>query len=281
MKRLRSGRETVQGLPFQLSAVKQETQLARVGAPSLKGGEEVDVHEQDGPGRTIGPVIALVPAAGRGVRLGATEPKAFVAVGGRPMLGLAVDGLLATGMIDQVIVMVPAELVDRAVALLPPSPLVRVVVGGVERIDSVRAGLAAAADAGYVLVHDAARALTPPDLIARVIAELRAGHPAVVPVLPVVDTVKSVDRAGTVTGTPDRATLRAVQTPQGFAADLLRTAYATPGIATDDAGLVEQLGVPVRTIPGDPLAFKITTPLDLRLADAVLTAADSSVVGNL
>lgn len=239
------------------------------------------MHEQDGPGRiTPGPVIALVPAAGRGVRLGATEPKAFVAVGGRPMLGLAVDGLLAAGVIDEIIIMVPAELVDRAVALLPASSSVRVVVGGAERTDSVRAGLAAATDADHVLVHDAARALTPPDLIARVVAELRAGHPAVVPALPVVDTVKSVDHVGTVTGTPDRATLRAVQTPQGFTADLLRAAYAAPGTATDDAGLVEQLGVPVRTIPGDPLAFKITTPLDLRLADAVLAVADSPVGGS-
>lgn len=238
------------------------------------------MHEKDGLGRTTGPVMALVPAAGRGVRLGATEPKAFVEVGGRPMIGLAVEGLLAAEVIDEIVVMVPAELVERAGALLPPPPSVRVVVGGAERTDSVRAGLAAAAEAGHILVHDAARALTPPDLIARVVAELRAGYPAVVPALPVVDTVKSVDHAGTVTGTPDRATLRTVQTPQGFAAELLRTAYATSGTATDDAGLVEQLGVPVRTIPGDPLAFKITTPLDLRLADAVLATADSSVVGN-
>ncbi|NQE66178.1 2-C-methyl-D-erythritol 4-phosphate cytidylyltransferase [Nocardia gamkensis] len=190
------------------------------------------------------------------------------------MVRLAVEGLIASGAVDRIIVMVPTELVDSAVALLPPTGSVQVVVGGAERIDSVRAGITAAPDAAYFLVHDAARALTPPELIARVTAELRAGRPAVVPGLPVTDTIKSVDAAGAVTGTPERAGLRAIQTPQGFAADLLRSAYATEGIqATDDAGLVERLGVGVHTIPGDPLAFKITTPLDLRLADAVLDGA--------
>ncbi|MFF2394831.1 MULTISPECIES: 2-C-methyl-D-erythritol 4-phosphate cytidylyltransferase [unclassified Nocardia] len=226
------------------------------------------------------PVVALVPAAGRGVRLGEPTPKAFVAVGGTPMVRLAVDGLIASGAVHRVVVVVPAELVEAASALLstttsltggsmPPVP-VQVVVGGAERTDSVRAGIAAAPDAACYLVHDAARALTPPELIARVAAELQAGSQAVVPALPVVDTVKSVDDAGIVTGTPDRAHLRAIQTPQGFAADLLRRAYATDDGATDDAGLVERLGVAVHTVPGDPLAFKITTPLDLRLAEALL-----------
>ncbi len=191
------------------------------------------------------------------------------------MVRLAVDGLLASGAVDRIIVIVPAELAESAVALLPPSDAVRVVVGGAERTDSVRAGLAAAPDAGYFLVHDAARALTPPELIARVAAELRAGHRAVVPGLPVVDTVKSVDPDGVVTGTPDRAALRAIQTPQGFAAELLHAAYETNVLATDDAGLVERLGAEVRTIPGDPMAFKITTPLDLMLAETVCNAARS------
>ncbi|NEW57147.1 2-C-methyl-D-erythritol 4-phosphate cytidylyltransferase [Nocardia cyriacigeorgica] len=233
------------------------------------------MNSSDGRGR----VVALVPAAGRGVRLGESTPKAFVAVGGRPMVRSAVDGLLASNAIDEIIVMVPAELVQTAVALLPSSAPVRVVVGGAERTDSVRAGIAAAPQAAYYLVHDAARALTPPELIARVAAELRAGHPAVVPALPVVDTVKTVDADGNVTGTPDRSALRAIQTPQGFAADLLRAAYATDIAATDDAGLVERLGHRVRTVPGDPLAFKITTPLDLRLAEAVLAGADLPVAG--
>ncbi|MET8651525.1 2-C-methyl-D-erythritol 4-phosphate cytidylyltransferase [Nocardia aurea] len=219
-------------------------------------------------------VVALVPAAGRGVRLGANAPKAFVEVGGTPMVRLAVDGLIASGAVDRIIVMVPPESVESAVALLSHSAvrdIVRIVVGGAERTDSVRAGIAAAPEASYYLVHDAARALTPPGLIADVVAQLRVGHPAVVPALPVVDTVKSVDALGTVTGTPDRATLRAIQTPQGFEAGLLRTAYAADVHATDDAGLVELLGAPVRTIAGDPLAFKITTRLDLMLAETILS----------
>lgn len=198
------------------------------------------------------------------------------------MVQLAVEGLIASGAVHRVVVVVPAELLDAATTLLsttslsggstPPVP-VQIVVGGAERTDSVRAGIAAAPDAEAYLVHDAARALTPPELIARVAAELQAGRQAVVPALPVVDTVKSVDGTGIVTGTPDRAHLRAIQTPQGFAAELLRDAYATEVGATDDAGLVERLGVAVRTVPGDPLAFKITTPLDLRLAEALLAGA--------
>ncbi|MFI9505886.1 2-C-methyl-D-erythritol 4-phosphate cytidylyltransferase [Nocardia sp. NPDC052566] len=236
-----------------------------------------------GPRVAADNVVALVPAAGRGVRLGENTPKAFVAVGGTPMVRLAVDGLIASGAVDRIIVVVPAEFVETAVALLPSAKAVQVVVGGAERTDSVRAGIAAAPDASYFLVHDAARALTPPELIARVAAELRAGQSAVVPALPVVDTIKSVDPRGAVTGTPDRAGLRAIQTPQGFAAELLRAAYAAEIDATDDAGLVERLGAEVRTIAGEPSAFKITTPLDLLLAEAVLAkrrAQDNGRAGN-
>jgi 2-C-methyl-D-erythritol 4-phosphate cytidylyltransferase len=214
-----------------------------------------------------GPVVGLVPAAGRGVRLGETRPKAFVPVGEAPMLRLAVDGLLRSQVVDHVVVMVPDELIEEAVRLCDGAA-VTVVAGGAERLDSVRAGLAAAPDAEYFLVHDAARALTPPSLVRRVVAELRAGRGAVVPALDVTDTIKIVDLLGYVVETPDRAQLRAVQTPQGFEAALLRRAYAADHelSVTDDAGLVEALGEPVRTIPGDPLAFKITTALDLALA---------------
>ncbi|MEV6772711.1 2-C-methyl-D-erythritol 4-phosphate cytidylyltransferase [Nocardia sp. NPDC051030] len=223
-------------------------------------------------------VVALVPAAGQGVRLGESKPKAFVPVGGSPMLALAVDGLIASGSVDEVVVMVPADLIDETRALLPESAIpVHVVPGGAERTDSVRAGLDAAPDATFVLVHDAARALTPPSLISRVVAELRAGAPAVVPALPVTDTIKSVDAAGAVTGTPDRSGLRAIQTPQGFDARLLRAAYATDTQATDDAGLVELLGTTVLTVLGDPLAFKITTPLDLVLANTLVAQRNTPI----
>ncbi|MFE5289520.1 2-C-methyl-D-erythritol 4-phosphate cytidylyltransferase [Nocardia sp. NPDC056611] len=228
-------------------------------------------------------VVALVPAAGMGVRLGENKPKAFVHVGGSPMLTLAVQGLIDSGSVDDVVVMVPAELVAQTRALLPDSDVpVHVVAGGAERTDSVRAGLAAAPDATLVLVHDAARALTPPALITRVVDALRAGARAVVPALPVADTIKSVDASGAVTGTPDRSELRAVQTPQGFDAELLRSAYAVGTQATDDAGLVEMLGATVETVLGDALAFKITSPLDLVLANTLAARRDSpDIAGGL
>ncbi|AJW42435.1 2-C-methyl-D-erythritol 4-phosphate cytidylyltransferase [Rhodococcus sp. B7740] len=214
-------------------------------------------------------MVALVPAAGKGLRLGHDEPKAFVCLGTDSLLTRSVDGLRASGAVDRIVVIVPAELLDAARRHVGDD--VDVVAGGLERTDSVRAGLAAVGDAAVVLVHDAARALTPPTLIARVVAEVRAGRSAVIPVLPVVDTIKEVDIMGAVVGTPDRASLRSVQTPQGFDADVLRRAYdAASDISTDDAGLVERIGETVHSIVGDALAFKITTPHDLLLAQALL-----------
>ena len=214
--------------------------------------------------------VGLVPAAGRGERLGAGVAKAFVDLSGRTMLEHAVAGLLASGVVDRVVVAVPAERVAEAAALFDGRATV--VAGGAERPDTVRCALAAAGEPEYVLVHDAARPLTPLDQIRRVVAALQDGMRAVIPVLPVVDTIKAVDANGAVLGTPERSGLRAVQTPQGFETALLRRAYerAAGYPATDDSTLVENLGVPVHTVPGDPLAFKVTTPLDLDLARAVL-----------
>lgn len=225
-------------------------------------------------GSGTGPVVALVPAAGKGIRLQRGEPKAFVTLGDRSLLQRSVDGLTMSGAVDRIVVVVPADLVEYSDDLLGPD--VTVVAGASERTESVRLGLAVAEDAEVVLVHDAARALTPPSLISRVVAEVRAGRGAVVPALPVADTIKAVDIMGAVVGTPDRSSLRAIQTPQGFRADLLRRAYsAASDAATDDAGLVERLGETVHTIVGDALAFKITTPHDLLLAEAI-TAQERS-----
>jgi 2-C-methyl-D-erythritol 4-phosphate cytidylyltransferase len=214
--------------------------------------------------------VAIVPAAGSGERLGAGMPKAFVELAGQTMLERAVDGLLSSGVIDRVVVAVPADRVADTTALLDGRA--RVVEGGSERHDSVRIALGAVGEPEFVVVHDAARPLTPIDQIQRVVAALRDGLRAVIPVLPVIDTIKAVDANGAVLGTPERAGLRAVQTPQGFETELLRRAYQRAGAlaATDDASLVENLGTPVHTVAGDPLAFKITTALDLRLARAVL-----------
>jgi len=214
--------------------------------------------------------VAIVPAAGTGERLGAGIPKAFVDLGGRSMIERTVDGLISSGVIDHVLVAVPARLVDETSALLDGRA--GVVEGGPERRDTVRLALSAVGDPAFVLVHDAARPLTPPAQIQRVVTALREGLRAVIPALRVVDTIKAVDANGVVLGTPERAGLRAAQTPQGFETALLRRAYERAGAAavTDDASLVESIGTLVHTVAGDPLAFKITTALDLQLARSVL-----------
>lgn len=218
-----------------------------------------------------GTVVAVVPAAGSGERLGAGIPKAFCEVDGRTLVERAVGGLLESGVVDRVVVAVPASRVDEAKRALGGQATV--VSGGADRTTSVSLALAAlAGDPEFVLVHDAARALTPPALIVRVVDALRAGHHAVVPALPLHDTIKAVDANGVVLGTPERAGLRAVQTPQGFTRDLLLRAYQRAGSAdfTDDASLVEHVGGQVQVVDGDPLAFKITTQLDLLLAEAIV-----------
>ena len=217
--------------------------------------------------------VAVVPAAGSGERLAAGVPKAFYQLDGRTLVERAVEGLLNSGVVDRVVVAVPADRTDRAKLILGRDATV--VAGGANRVESVARALEAVADPelpDFVLVHDAARALTPPDLVIRVVELLRAGHLAVIPVLPLSDTVKVVDANGAVLGTPERAGLRAVQTPQGFATELLLRAYQQAGTAdfTDDASLVEHIGGQVQVVDGDPLAFKITTRLDLLLAQAIV-----------
>jgi 2-C-methyl-D-erythritol 4-phosphate cytidylyltransferase/2-C-methyl-D-erythritol 2,4-cyclodiphosphate synthase len=241
---------------------------------------------------------ALVPAAGRGERLGPGAPKALRAIGGEPILRHAVRGLLGSGRIDLVVVAAPptaeglAE-VARILSAVDPDRLL-IVPGGATRQQSVALALAAVPpECDVVLVHDAARALTPPSTIADVVDAVRAGADAVIPVLPVTDTIKSVrprphpgEGAPHAAGSPDhdtvertveRSALRAVQTPQGFRRELIERAHAAAGQdATDDAGLVEALGLPVAMIPGHVQAFKVTTPFDLVLAEAVLAARSAA-----
>ena len=220
-------------------------------------------------------VGALVPAAGLGVRLGPGEPKALRELAGEPLLVHAVRTLRSVPSIGVVVVAAPAPDVEAVGRLLVAYDVV-VVPGGDDRQDSVHRTLAALPpDVDLVLVHDAARCLTPGHVIEAVVAALRAGADAVVPVLPIADTVKHVDGVR-VLGTVDRAALRAVQTPQGFRREVLEQAHAAGRqAATDDASLVEVLGGTVTTVPGDDEAFKITRPLDLLLAEAVLAARSS------
>jgi len=211
--------------------------------------------------------VGIVAAAGSGLRLGAELPKALVPLAGRPLVCWAVDALRAGGVAD-VIVAVPAGQRPAFAAALPAD--VQLVDGGQTRTASVRAALAAAdPDVDVVLVHDAARPLTPPGVVTRVLEALAAGAPAVVPVLPVVDTVVLVD-GERVTDAVPRATLRRVQTPQGFDRATLVAAYAgLPDDAelTDDAAVVRAAGVPVATVEGDERAAKVTVAHDLALAE--------------
>ncbi|MGC5289144.1 2-C-methyl-D-erythritol 4-phosphate cytidylyltransferase [Micromonospora sp. DT231] len=222
-----------------------------------------------------GDVAVLVPAAGAGVRLGPGRPKALRLLAGEPLLVHAVRRLAAAPSVHTIVVAAPVADVQAVRELLAPVAPVIVVPGGAERQASVAAALAAVpAGPTIVLVHDAARALTPPELVESVAAAVRDGRDAVIPVLPVVDTIKEVGAGEVVLGTVDRSALRAVQTPQGFRRAVLSAAHAAAGDPlTDDAGLVEKQGVTVSCVPGSEYALKITRPFDLALAEHLLGAS--------
>lgn len=242
------------------------------------------------------PTLAVLTAAGSGTRLGLDVPKALVELDGLPLVVHAARNLCASGVIDELVVTCPAQLVEHVAGLLRADlgvdRPVRAVVGGATRQESVEAGLraglgasraagsTASDDVDVVVVHDAARPTASPELVRRVVAAVRSGHVAVVPGLAVVDTIKRVAPGGDalgaerVTATVDRAVLRAVQTPQAFDRAVLQRAHAEAAhragsedrAATDDAGLVEDLGLVVHVVPGEVEAAKITTADDLLLA---------------
>ena len=219
-----------------------------------------------GRGTSIPPVAAILVAAGAGSRLGAGKPKAFCEVRGRTLLDHSLGRFSAHPAIREVVAVVPAGFESE----IDSTGAVRVVAGGAERPDSVAAGLSAlSADIQYVLVHDAARPFVPADVISRVVEALLAGAEAVVPVVPVVDTIKRVFE-DVVVETVDRSALRAIQTPQGFLRSVLAAAHDAGGRpVTDDASMVERLGSAVVVVNGSEESFKITTAWDLRVAEAM------------
>jgi 2-C-methyl-D-erythritol 4-phosphate cytidylyltransferase len=228
----------------------------------------------------LGRVGVVIVAGGAGTRLGADVPKAFVRVAGRTLLSYAVERVAqVAGLASLVIVAPESHCTVEAMADVMPVPEGTIVVpGGAERSDSVRIGLERIdPSCGAILIHDAARCFTPVTVFERVIAAVRAGDAGAVPGVSVVDTIKAVDADGLITGTPDRSALRAVQTPQGFDAKLLRAAYASGLSGTDDAALVEAIGHHVRVVDGDPLAFKVTTPEDLARAEDLVTSGAATL----
>jgi len=212
--------------------------------------------------------VALVVAAGQGERLGSERPKALVSLGGRPMWEWSAVALRATPTIEEIIVALPP-----GVSALPG---VRCVTGGAVRSESVRNALAAAPEgADPILIHDAARPLVTPELIVAVLAGL-AGVDAAIAAAPVTDTTKECDDERLVLRTLDRSRLWAVQTPQVFRRAALERALSLPyeevAKATDEAALVERHGGRVRVVAAPRENLKVTTPLDLLVAEQLLAA---------
>jgi 2-C-methyl-D-erythritol 4-phosphate cytidylyltransferase/2-C-methyl-D-erythritol 4-phosphate cytidylyltransferase/2-C-methyl-D-erythritol 2,4-cyclodiphosphate synthase len=218
---------------------------------------------------------AVVVAAGRGSRMGADEPKQFLALAGKPILLHALELFEAMPEIGEIVLVAGADEIGRCEALCAAHGLRkvrRIVAGGAERQQSVHRGIEAASGE-WVLVHDAVRPLVTLDAVRRCMAAAEAAGAAVLAV-PVKDTIKVVDEAGRIAATPDRRTLRAVQTPQAFRRELLLACHeraAREGFAaTDDAGVVERCGHPVAAAEGEYSNIKITTPEDLAAAEWLL-----------
>lgn len=235
-------------------------------------------------------VVAVIAGAGNGTRLGTLGPKALVKLAGESLVVHAVRSMEDSGVVDRCVVTAPSDSVYQFERVLENAGMsAQVVAGGGTRQASVAVGLDAAGQADYVLIHDAARPLTPPDQIRRVVQALEGGHVAVVPALAVVDTTKRVgpraaDGTEPVEETLDRTQLRGMQTPQGFSMEVVRAAHKKfaasaaeeSSSAPDDAFLVEAAGYPVVLVEGSPRAMKVTGPLDLRIAE--LIASDPSIL---
>jgi len=225
--------------------------------------------------------VALIVAAGSGERLGASVPKAFVEVAGRAMLHWSLDAIERTESISHIVTALPPGRVAATVgAGEKPAPPHETVPGGASRSESVRRALEAAPDDDLVLVHDAARPLLTPEIAGAVISALREDPDAqaAIAAAPVTDTIKRALDARVVVETLERSDLWAVQTPQVFRREALQRALeASPeelAAATDDASLIEQRGGRVLVVPTSPQNIKVTTPLDLQLAELLLLARE-------
>ena len=210
---------------------------------------------------------AIIAGAGLGNRLGAKLPKALIQIDGISLVERAFASL--SSVVDEIVITAPEGFADEFRKIVGESA--RVITGGVLRSDSVKLALEALSPSvEFVLVHDAARGLATSDLASRVLSELKGGEVAVIPALAVIDTIKEIDNSGYVRNTPERSSLRAVQTPQGFAVSVLKRAHEASEDATDDAALVEAIGVKVKTIAGEARAMKVTNPEDIAVAVSLI-----------
>ncbi len=223
-------------------------------------------------------VAALIPAAGRGRRMGAEKPKAFLSLGGVPILAHTLKRFEECRLVDEVLPLVPSGegvfWAEEIVRRFGFKKMPRILPGGEERQDSVFVGLKAVQGrADWVIIHDGARPFVPPELIERALSELSRSQ-AVVAALPAYETLKEVSPGKEVLRTVDRSPLWMIQTPQAFAFPVIFRAHEKARqdcfVGTDDSSLVERLGIPVRIIQGSKFNFKITTSEDLAIAEAFL-----------
>lgn len=238
----------------------------------------------------LGTLGVIVVAAGRGVRLNAGKPKAFVELAGHTLLEHAARTVLSLPGSGQLVLVVPEALAAEALEIAEVASTkdsawdVSVVGGGRERHESVRKGLDALRESiTTVLVHDAARPLTPAEVFTRVISSVREHGDAAIPAIPLADTIKRADGQAKVVETVDRSSLVAVQTPQGFPRDLLvaahesaqaRSASEKHGAPTDDAEVVQRFGGTVRIVPGSIHAHKLTQPSDMLVLEGLLRGTE-------
>ncbi|THJ23534.1 MAG: 2-C-methyl-D-erythritol 4-phosphate cytidylyltransferase [Nitrospira sp. CG24E] len=225
-------------------------------------------------------VVALVPAAGRGLRMGGSVPKQFLSIGGEPLIVQSLRVLQAASVIDQVVLAVPSADIDycerEIVARHRFTKVTRVVAGGAERQDSVRCALAQIpSDTEIVLIHDAVRPFVTQRMVEEVVAAARKEGAAII-ALPMRDTVKQVRKDGMIERTVDRSPLWLAQTPQAFRRDWIETAHRKGQIegvqATDDSFLVEWLGHSVAVVEGSGENIKVTRPEDMVIGEAILAA---------
>ncbi|MFC7442688.1 2-C-methyl-D-erythritol 4-phosphate cytidylyltransferase [Laceyella putida] len=219
-------------------------------------------------------VGVVIPAAGQGKRMGTKESKQFLSFQDRPILIHTLHIFETHPEVDEIVIAVREDEIGRVRQMVAEAGLKKVthvVTGGQERQDSVYSGLQVLSSE-WVLVHDAVRPFVSHEAITRLLTDVKM-HGAAILAVPVKDTVKMVDAAGIVESTPDRKRLWAVQTPQAFRADMLMEAHEQGrkigAMVTDDAMLVEELGIDVRVVEGEYTNIKLTTPDDLVLAEAI------------
>jgi len=212
----------------------------------------------------------VIAAAGSGERFGSPVPKQFTMLGSLPVIQWSLNLFSSLDGIGEIVVVVPSDEASWKPWWNPPEGI-RVVAGGNRRQDSVMRGIDALATSEYVLIHDAARPLTPPSLVIRVMEETLR-RDAAVPVIPPMDTVKKLANPDTVKATLDRSSLAMSQTPQGYRLDLLRDVLRRAPDVTDEASALEMEGVAVAAVRGDPVNMKLTNRSDLRIMEGLAGA---------